>query len=61
MTRDLIIHHLVALDAQLRRLHRLAETIGSLDELKVRLPPLIAETHRRVQVLCSRIGQQEGD
>ena len=61
MNRDLIIHHLVAVDAQLRRIRRLANSIGDGNELKVRLPPLIEETCHRVQVLRSEMGQQEGD
>jgi len=61
MTRDLLIHHLVAIDAQLRRIRRLANSIGDGNELKVRLPPLIEETCHRVQVLRSEMGQQEGD
>lgn len=61
MKRDLVIHELVAVDAQLRRLRRLAESIGDAEQLKARLPRLIGETAKRVQVLCSRIGQEEGD
>lgn len=61
MNRDLIIHQLVAVDAQLKRIRRLAESIGDAGELKDRLPPLITETSRQVNALCSRIAQQEGD
>lgn len=60
MNRDLIVHHLVALDAQLRRLRRLSETIGDGAELKARLPRLIAETCGSMQRLMSAVGQQEG-
>jgi hypothetical protein len=61
MNRDLILLELVALDAQLRRIRRLAQSIGSSDELKARLPPLITQISRRVNALCSRIAQQEGE
>lgn len=60
MNRDLLIHHVVALDAQLRRLRRLADAIGDGAELKARLPALIAESCRTTQRLMSALGQQEG-
>ena len=61
MNRDLILQELVALDAQLRRIRRLAQSIGDANESKARLPPLIEQTSRRVNALCSRIAQQEGE
>lgn len=61
MNRDLVIHELVAVDAQLKRIRRLAESIGDAEQLKARLPQLITETQRQVNALCSRIAQQEGD
>lgn len=36
--RDLVIHHLVAIDAQLRRIRGLALHIGDGAELKARIP-----------------------
>lgn len=60
MTRDLIIQHLVGLDAQLRRIERLAANIGSAEEIKARIPPLIECAARSVQQLASRIEQLEG-
>ena len=61
MNRDLVIHELVAVDAQLRRIRRLAQSIGDAKESKARLPQLITETSHRVNALCSRIAQQEGE
>ena len=61
MNRDLVIHELVAVDAQLRRIRRLAQSIGDAKESKARLPQLIEETSRRVNALCSRIAHQEGE
>ena len=61
MNRDLVIHELVAVDAQLRRIRRLAQSIGDSKELQARLPQLITETSRRVNTLCGRIAQQEGE
>lgn len=60
MNRDLVIHHLVAIDAQLRRMHRLADTIQDGAELKARLPGLLGETAKAMHGLMSRIGQGEG-
>lgn len=60
MTRDLLIHHLVALDAQLRRMRRLSEHITDGVELKARLPQLIAKTSNELHRLMSEIGQGEG-
>jgi hypothetical protein len=58
--RDLVIHHLVAIDAQMRRIRGLAGTIGNAVELKARIVPLLDETCKRCHVLMSLIGQQEG-
>lgn len=60
MKRDQVIHVLVAAAAQLRRCERLAQSIGSAEELQVRLPPLISDTRRMLESMCSRIEQQEG-
>lgn len=60
MNRDLIIHRLVALDAQLRRLRRLADNIGDGAELKARLPTLIAESCVSMQRIMSDLSIQEG-
>ncbi len=60
MNRDTVIHQLIAVEAQLRRLRRLAESIHDPLELQARLPGLIVETHRSVQSLVSRINEREG-
>ncbi len=59
MNRDLIVHHLVAIDAQLRRMRRLAVSLGAA-ELKARLPALVEETTRGMQRVMSSVGQDEG-
>lgn len=60
MDRDLIVQQVVAIDAQLRRMRRLAESITDPAELRARLPRLLAETARTSHALLSRIGQAEG-
>lgn len=60
MTRDLIIQHLVGLDAQLRRIERLSANIGSAEEHKARIPLLVEHASRSVCQLVSRIEQAEG-
>lgn len=59
-SRDQVIHHLVAIDAQLRRLRGLARNIGDGAEFKARIGPLLDETCRRSHAILSLIGQQEG-
>ena len=60
MNRDQIIHELVAIDAQLRRMRRLSERINSDAEFRARLPELIARTAQGVNRVLSEIGKQEG-
>lgn len=60
MSRDLVVHHLVGLDAQLRRMRCLARTIGSSAELQARLPKLLDESCRASQRALSAIAGQEG-
>lgn len=60
MKRDLIVHHLVALDAQLRRVRALAGSIGSPAELQARLPALIDESCRTLDRVMGQIRRQEG-
>ena len=60
LDRDLVIHHVVAIDAQLRRIRGLASKIGDGAELKARIGPLLDETCRRCHSLLGRIGHQEG-
>jgi len=60
MNRDLVIQVLVAVEAMLRRIERLATSIGDAAEHKARIPPLIAETRRQLQSLTDRIAQTEG-
>lgn len=57
MNRDLIIHTLVAAEAQLRRTERLAATIGNAAEYRKRIPPLVAETRRLLQPIIQRVNQ----
>jgi hypothetical protein len=57
---DLLIHHLVAIDAQLRRMRRLAHHVGNSEELRARLTALLDESCRDLHRLMSRIGQEEG-
>jgi hypothetical protein len=59
MNRDLVIQNLVAVDAQLRRLERLSNSISDAVEHKARIPPLIAESRRQLQSLCGRLEQSE--
>lgn len=59
MTRDLLIQYLVGLDAQLRRIERLSANIGSAEEHKARIPPLVEDASRSVQRIASRLEQQE--
>lgn len=58
--RDLIIHHLVAIDAQLRRLRGLHRKIEDGVELRARIGPLLNETCKRSHEILSLIGQVEG-
>lgn len=60
MKRDQVIHVLVAAAAQLRRSERLAQNIGSAEELQARLPVLISDTRRMLESLCSKIEHEEG-
>ena len=60
MRCDLLIHKLVAIDAQLRRMRHLAAKIGSDAEFRARLPLLIASTSQELHRLMSELGQQEG-
>jgi hypothetical protein len=60
MNRDLVIHHLVGVEAQLRRIERLSSSIGDPTEHKARIPALITETRRTLQTLTGRIEQVEG-
>lgn len=60
MDRDQIVHVLVAATAQLRRCERLANNIGSAEELQARLPRLISETRRLLESAASSIEQSEG-
>jgi hypothetical protein len=60
MKRDLLIHHLVGIEAQLRRLRRLAHHVGDAAELRARLTPILDESCRDLHRLTSRIGQEEG-
>ena len=59
-SRDLVIHHLVAIDAQLRRIRGLVRKIGDAQELAARIAPLLDETCKRSHALLSLTGQQEG-
>lgn len=60
MNRDLVLHHLVALDAQIRRVCALARSIGDAEELRARLPRLLDETARTSQRALSAIARPEG-
>lgn len=60
MNRDIVIHHLVGVEAQLRRIERLSSSIGDALEHKARITALITEARRTLQSLCGRIEQQEG-
>jgi len=60
MNRDLVIHHLVAIDAQLRRMRRLAHRINDGVEIRARLTPLLDQTCVDMHRIMCQIGQQEG-
>lgn len=60
MNRDLVLHVVVGVDAQLRRIERLSRSIADPVEHKTRIPPLIAESRRQLQSMCDRVAQQEG-
>lgn len=59
MKRDLVLHHLVALDAQLRRMRGIAETREPA-EVKARLAPLLKATCRESQRVLSAAAAEEG-
>lgn len=60
MNRDLVINVMVGAEAKLRRIERLSLSIGSADEHKTRIPPLITDVRRDLQSLCGRVAQLEG-
>ena len=60
MKRDLILQVLVGAEAQLRRIERLAASIGDPTEHKQRIPPMISTVRHLLQSTCSRIEQSEG-
>lgn len=60
MNRDLLIQHMVGLEAQLRRIQRLSGKIGSAEELNSRIPPLIDAAARSLASLNNQIRQMEG-
>lgn len=60
MNRDLVVHNLVALDAQLRRMRSLVRTIKNPAELTARLPALLEESCRTSQRALSRVAVPEG-
>ncbi|MBI3043575.1 MAG: hypothetical protein HYY78_12215 [Betaproteobacteria bacterium] len=60
MNRDLIINVVVGVDAKLRRIERLALSIGDPQQHKSRIPPLITDVRRELQSLCGRLAQLEG-
>lgn len=60
MNRDLVIHVLVAVEAQLRRIERLSLSIGDAEEHRARIPPLVNETRRYLSNITGRILQSEG-
>lgn len=57
MNRDLILHIVIAAEAQLRRTERLAATIGDPVEYRKRIPPLVSETRRLLEPIVQRVNQ----
>jgi hypothetical protein len=54
MNRDLVVHQVVAIDAQIRHMIALTQTVGSAEELKARLPALLEESAAATQRIPSR-------
>lgn len=60
MHRDLVLHQVIGVNAQLKRLERLANSINDPTELKARLPPLITLTCKNLNTLMNALAQREG-
>lgn len=58
--RDLILHQVIGVNAQLKRLERLANSINDPTELKARLPPLITLTCKNLNIVIAGLAQGEG-
>lgn len=61
MNRDLIAHHVVALDAQIQRLRRICAEVRDPVELKARLPRLLELTADRTRQLARAVDLSNGD
>lgn len=60
MNRDLIVLNLVGIEAQLRRIERVAATINDPTQFSARVPPMLGEMARSTRSLVDRIEHSEG-